>query len=58
METTSIDFPYLDDAGTPLSGAARITERFTVAEDRNRVDYEVAVTDPPNLVEPAGEDAA
>ena len=58
VETAGIDFPYLDDAGTPLSGAARITERFTVGEDGNRLDYEVTVTDPPNLVEPAVEDAA
>ena len=58
VETAQVDFPYLDDAGTPLSEAARMVERFTVSEDGNRLDYEVAVTDPPNLLEAAIEDAA
>jgi len=58
VETARVDFPYLDDEGTPMSGDVEMVERFTVSEDGNRLDYEVAVTDPPNLVEPAIEDAA
>ena len=40
-----------------MSEDARMLERFTVSEDGSRVDYEVAVTDPQNLVEPAIWDA-
>ena len=53
IETARIDFPYLDDAGTPMSADARILEQYTVSEDGSRLDYEIAVTDPENLVEPA-----
>ena len=58
VETTQVDFPYLDDAGTPLSEEAKMVEQFSVSADGNRLDYEVAITDPPNLVGLAIEDAA
>ena len=58
IETTRVDAPYLDDAGTPQSENAKIIERFTLSEDENRLDYEVTVTDPQFLVEPAIWDAA
>ncbi len=58
IETTRVDAPYLDDAGTPQSENAKIIERFTLSEDENRLDYEVIVTDPQFLVEPAIWDAA
>ena len=58
METTQVDFPYLDDAGTPLSEEAKMVEQFSVSADGNRLDYEVVITDPPNLVGLAIEDAA
>ena len=57
IETAKIDFPYLDDSGTPMSEDARIVERYTVSDDGGRLDYEVAVTDPQYLVEPAIWDA-
>lgn len=57
IETERVDFPYLDDDGTPLSDQAKMVERFTVSDDGTRLDYEVSVTDPENLVEPATWDA-
>ena len=57
IETARVDFPYLDDAGTPMSEDVRMVERFTVSEDGTRLDFEIAVTDPQNLAEPAIWDA-
>ncbi len=57
IETARLDFPYLDDGGTPMSQDARISERFTVSADGSRLDFEITVTDPENLVEPATWDA-
>ena len=53
VETTDVDFPSLDGDGTPMSAEAEILERYTVNEDGTRLEYEVIVTDPVNLVEPA-----
>lgn len=52
VETSRVDFPYLDDEGTPMSGAAKIVERFTVSEAGNGLRYEISVTDPRNLLKP------
>jgi len=53
VETSRIDFPYLDDEGTPMSEDARTVERFTVSEDGSRLHHEILIIDPRNLVEPA-----
>ncbi len=53
IETTRIDFPLLDGDGTPMSQDVEILERYRLSEDENRLDYEIIVTDPENLVEPA-----
>ncbi len=53
VTTSHIDFPYVDDEGTPLSADAVITERFTVSEDGLELQHELTVTDPENFVEPA-----
>ena len=58
VETARVDFPYLDDAGTPMSAEVRMLERFTLSADGGRLDYEISVTDPDNLVEPAVWEAA
>ena len=57
IETSRIDFEYLDDEGTPMSDEARIVEQYTVNEDGSRLDYTIAVTDPVNLIGPAVWDA-
>ena len=53
VETTYVDFPLLDGDGTPMSPEAEILERYQLNEDGTRLAYEVIVTDPVNLVEPA-----
>lgn len=58
IETSKVDFPLLDDDGTPMSDQAKLVERFTVSEDGSRLDFEVTITDPENLVGSATWDAA
>lgn len=53
VETANVDYPLLDDSGTPMSPAVRVVERYTLSEDDTRLDLELTVTDPPNLAEPA-----
>jgi hypothetical protein len=53
VETTGVDWPLLDDSGTPLSPDAEIVERFELDRAQGRLGYSVSVTDPENLVEPA-----
>ncbi len=52
VSTTDIDGLYIDDAGTPQSDLIEAVERFTLSEDRRRLDYEAVVTDPETLLEP------
>ena len=58
VRTSHIEAPYLDDSGTPMSTAAQMIERFSLRGDEGRLDYEVTVTDPAYLVEPAVWNAA
>ena len=53
VETTQVAFPLLDGDGTPMSEDVSMIERYTLSEDETRLQYEVVVTDPENLVEPA-----
>ena len=53
VETTNVDFPLLDGDGTPMSPEAEILERYALNDDGTRLAYEVIVTDPVNLAEPA-----
>ena len=53
VDTTDVAFPLLDAEGTPMSENASIVERFTLSENEAELAYEVIVTDPENLVEPA-----
>ncbi len=53
VETGRVDFPYLDDLGTPMSEQVQMLERFTLSEDGNQLNYELLITDPQNLIEPA-----
>jgi hypothetical protein len=53
VETTEITWPYLDSEGTPMSENVSMLERYTMSEDENRLQYEIIITDPENLVEPA-----
>ena len=53
ITTSHIDFPYVDDEGTPMSTDVVVTERFTVSEDGSELRHELTVTDPLSFVEPA-----
>ena len=53
IETNQIDWPFLDDKGAPQSERVEIVERITLSEDETRIDHELSVTDPQNLLEPA-----
>ena len=53
VDTTQISFPVLDGIGTPMSENVTMVERYTLSEDETRLQYEVTVTDPENLLEPA-----
>jgi hypothetical protein len=50
VDTSRISSPYLNNRGVPLGGDARLVERFTLSVDRNRLDYELTVTDPEMLI--------
>ncbi len=51
IATDRISYPYFDDLGTPQTGALEITERYTVSEDGNRLDWEATANDPAVFME-------
>ena len=53
VETTQLDWPYLDQDGRPMSENVSMLERYTMSEDETELRYEIIITDPENLVEPA-----
>ena len=53
VDTTQIAWPFLDADGTPMSENVSMVERYTMSEDETRLQYEIVITDPENLVEPA-----
>ena len=46
VETTHVDWPYIDPYGTPQSDQSSYVETFTVADDESRLDYTIVMTDP------------
>ena len=48
-----MNWPYFDNSGTPQSEAVTYEERFTLGEDRSRLNFRLIVTDPVNFTEPA-----
>ena len=53
IETTRIDWPYLDLTGAPQSQDISVLERLTLSDDQSRLDYHLTITDPAFLTEPA-----
>jgi hypothetical protein len=53
VSTTGIDWPFFDHDGTPQSDAMEVLERFRLSDDERRLDYEITMTDPETLTEPA-----
>ena len=52
VETSHVDFPYIDPYGTPQSDQARYHETFTLADSGDVLNYVLTVTDPLMFVEP------
>ncbi len=53
VKTTNLGWPYsFDQVGIPQSEAVELTERFTVADDGSRLEYEITSIDPENFTEP------
>ena len=53
IRTGRLDSPLLDDDGIPMSSDAEIFEKYTIKTDGVTLAYEVSVTDPEYLAEPA-----
>ena len=51
VHTSEIDYPYLDEYGTPQSSEVEITERFTLREDGRHLDWSATVFDPLTFTE-------
>jgi len=53
IRTTRIDWPYYDMFGSPMSGKAEVTERYTLSEDQSRLDFYITTVDPVYFTETA-----
>ena len=53
VDVTRLNFPFLDQDGRPMSENVSMAERFTMNEDETELKYEVVITDPEYLAEPA-----
>lgn len=53
VTTTDINWRYFDELGTPQTSALETEERFTLSEDARTLDYQITITDPGTLLEPA-----
>lgn len=52
VTTTDIDYPFMDEHGTPQSEAVEVVERFTLSQDERSLDWEATVVDPGTMTEP------
>lgn len=52
VTTGNIDYPFMDEHGTPQSAAVKVVERFTLSADERSLDWEATVTDPGTMTEP------
>ena len=52
VETSRMVPERLDDHGTPFSAAMHLLERYSLAENGNRLDYVLTITDPNTFSEP------
>jgi hypothetical protein len=49
VETTSLNEPYLNNTGAPMSPAAKLVERFAPSADGSRLNYTLVINDPESL---------
>jgi hypothetical protein len=52
VETTKINAPYFNRVGVRQSENVVVRERFTLADEGHRLDYDITVTDAETLAEP------
>lgn len=52
VTTTGIDYPFMDEHGTPQSEAVEVIERFAMSQDGRSLDWEATVTDPGAMTDP------
>jgi len=52
VETTGINFPYLNLSGAGQSEQVRIEERYVLGKSGDRMDYMITITDPVMLTAP------
>ncbi len=52
VTTTHIDYPYLDEHGTPQSDAVRVVERFSPSADNRYLEWSAEVSDPGTMTAP------
>lgn len=52
VETSMVNWGHFNQLGVPLTGDARITERFTPSDDGSRLDYKMTVEDPATFTRP------
>ena len=53
VETTRINWPWLDNRGTPLSDELRVIERFSLSDDQSGLAFRIEMIDPETFTEPA-----
>jgi len=53
IKTSRVNWPYLDQIGTPLSENVQVEERYKLSEDQTQLDLEITVTDPTTFEAPA-----
>lgn len=52
VRTTRVSWPYFDDNGTPQTENVELLERFSLADDKSKLTYDLTVIDPDSFVEP------
>ena len=52
VTTNRIDYPYMDEHGTPQSDAMTVVERFILSADGRSLNWAATVTDPETFTEP------
>lgn len=52
VETTRINYPYMNLGGIGQSENVRMYEKYVLAAEENRLDFEVIITDPGMITEP------
>ena len=43
VETNKVDWPFFDRIGSPQSTAVKTLERFSLSEDKRRLNYNISI---------------